>query len=129
MSLTEAAEILGFATAEKGAIDPTSLGETFAEASILARKEIFATRIRRLSLVRWLTTMLTHSENHALDWDVIQTALELEFPTGEAENSSIPGSIGDVMLSCFPTMMTKPWFILRRQLSHLPKLPEGVSPV
>lgn len=85
LSLTEAAEILGFAYVEKGDITMTSLGETFAEASILARKEIFATRIRRLPLVRWLTTMLTHSENHALDWDVIQTALELEFPQEEAE--------------------------------------------
>ena len=85
LSLTEAAEILGFATVEKGDIDLTSLGETFAEASIQARKEIFATRIRRLPLVRWLTTMLTHSENHALDWDVIQTALELEFRDEEAE--------------------------------------------
>ncbi len=85
LSLTEAAEILGFATVEKGDISLTSLGETFAEASILARKEIFATRIRRLPLVRWLTTMMAHSENHALDWDVIQTALELEFPPEEAE--------------------------------------------
>jgi NitT/TauT family transport system ATP-binding protein len=58
LSLTEAAEILGFATVEKGDIDLTPLGETFAEASILARKEIFATRIRRLRLVRWLTTTL-----------------------------------------------------------------------
>lgn len=84
-SLTEAAEILGFVYVEKGDITLTSLGETFAEASIQARKEIFATRIRRLPLVRWLTTMLTHSENHALDWDVIRTALELEFPQDEAE--------------------------------------------
>lgn len=85
LSLTETAEILGFAYVEKGDIILTSLGETFAEASIQARKEIFATRIRRLPLVRWLTTMLAHSENHALDWDVIQTALELEFPKEEAE--------------------------------------------
>lgn len=85
LRLTEAVEILGFATVEKGDISLTSLGETFAEASILARKEIFAARIRRLPLVRWLTTMLSHSENRSLDWDVIQTALELEFPKEEAE--------------------------------------------
>ncbi len=85
LSLTAAAEILGFVYVEKGDISLTSLGETFAEASIQARKEIFATRIRRLPLVRWLTTMLTHSESHALDWDVIHTALELEFPQDEAE--------------------------------------------
>lgn len=85
LSLTEAAEILGFAYVEKGDITLTSLGETFAEASILARKEIFATRIRRLPLMRWLTAMLAHSEKHALDWDVIHAALELEFPPEEAE--------------------------------------------
>lgn len=85
LSLTEAVEILGFATVEKGDINLTPLGETFAEASIQARKEIFSTRIRRLPLIRWLMAMLTHAENHALDWDVIQTALELEFPKEEAE--------------------------------------------
>ena len=84
-SLTEAAEILGFVYVEKGDISLTPLGETFAEASIQARKEIFGTRIRRLPLFRWLATLLTHSENHALDWDVIRTALELEFPKEEAE--------------------------------------------
>jgi len=86
LSLTEAAEILGFAYVEKGDINLTTLGETFAEASILARKEIFATRIRRLPLVRWLTTMLSHSQNQSLAWEVIQTALELEFTKEEAEN-------------------------------------------
>ncbi len=85
LSLIEAAEILGFATVEKGDISLTPLGETFAEASILARKEIFATRIRRLPLMRWLTTMLTRSNKHSLDWDVIRTALGLEFPDEEAE--------------------------------------------
>lgn len=55
--LTETAELLGFATVEKGDISITPLGETFAEASILARKEIFSMRIRRLPLVRWLTSM------------------------------------------------------------------------
>jgi NitT/TauT family transport system ATP-binding protein len=85
LSLTETTEMLGFATVEKGDIILTSLGETFAEASILARKEIFATRIRRVPLVRWMMSMLSHSENNSLDWDVIQTALELEFPEDEAE--------------------------------------------
>jgi NitT/TauT family transport system ATP-binding protein len=49
LPLTEAAELLGFATIAQGDITLTPLGETFAEASIQARKEIFATRIRRLS--------------------------------------------------------------------------------
>ena len=50
LRLTETAELLGFATVAQGDITLTPLGETFAEASILARKEIFATRIRRLPM-------------------------------------------------------------------------------
>lgn len=85
LSLTEAAELLGFATIAKGDITLTPLGETFAEASILARKEIFATRIRRLPLVRWLLSMLSSSEKRSLSVGVILTALELEFHKEEAE--------------------------------------------
>ena len=58
LRLTETAELVGFATISQGDISLTPLGETFAEASILARKEIFATRIRRLPFVRWLLALL-----------------------------------------------------------------------
>jgi NitT/TauT family transport system ATP-binding protein len=85
LRLTEAAELLRFATIQKGDITLTVLGETFAEASILARKEIFATRIRRLPIFRWIITMLRSADNHQLKWNVIQTALELEFPPEAAE--------------------------------------------
>lgn len=85
LRLTETAELLGFATVAKGDIRLTPLGETFAEASILARKEIFATRIRRLPLVRWLLGMLERAEKRTLKWDVVRIALELEFPPQEAE--------------------------------------------
>lgn len=85
LTLTEAAELLGFAIIAKGDITLTPLGETFAEASILARKEIFATRIRRLPLVRWLLSMLNSSDKKALLVGVILTALELEFHKEEAE--------------------------------------------
>ncbi|MCX7609049.1 MAG: nitrate/sulfonate/bicarbonate ABC transporter ATP-binding protein [Anaerolineales bacterium] len=85
LRLSEAAELLGFATIAKGDIQLTPLGETFAEASILARKEIFATRIRRLPLVRWLTGMLQRAEKHALKGEVVKMALQLEFPPEEAE--------------------------------------------
>ena len=85
LSLVETAELLGFATIAKGDITLTSLGETFAEASILARKEIFATRIRRLPIFKWLLAMLRAASRQQLAWDVVQTALELEFPPQEAE--------------------------------------------
>ena len=85
LTLVETAELLGFAKVEKGDITLDPLGETFAEASIQARKEIFATRIRRLPMLRWLLTMLRSSEKLQLRWSVVKTALELEFPPEEAE--------------------------------------------
>jgi NitT/TauT family transport system ATP-binding protein len=83
--LTEAAELLGFATVAQGDINLTSLGQTFVDASILARKEIFATRIRRLPMFRWLLNMFEKADIHAMEWDVVQSALEFEFPPEEAE--------------------------------------------
>ena len=79
LQLTEAAELLGFATISKGDIALTPLGETFAEASILARKEIFATRIRRLPTIKWLLAILKAADKGWLDRDVVRLALELEF--------------------------------------------------
>lgn len=85
LRLTEAAELLGFAHIAQGDITLTPLGETFAEASILARKEIFASRIRRLPLFKWLLMMLRAANKHQLEWDVAHAALELEFPPEEAD--------------------------------------------
>ena len=83
--LTEASEMLGFATVAQGDINLTSLGQTFVDASILARKEIFSTRIRRMPTFRWMLNMLTKADKHELERDVIQSALELDFPPEEAE--------------------------------------------
>jgi NitT/TauT family transport system ATP-binding protein len=85
LRLSEAAELLGFATISQGDITLTILGDTFADATILGRKEIFATRIRRLPFIRWLLAMLRASDHQRLERDVLLTALELEFPTDEAE--------------------------------------------
>jgi len=85
LRLTEVAELLGFATIGQGDIALTPLGETFAEASILARKEIFATRIRRVPIFGWLLAMLGSAPGQRLKREVIQTALELEFPPDEAD--------------------------------------------
>jgi NitT/TauT family transport system ATP-binding protein len=85
LRLAEAAERLGFVVVEHGDLAETPLGETFAEASIQARKEIFATRVRRVPIVKWLLAMLRAADRHELEADVVQSALELEFPPQEAE--------------------------------------------
>ncbi len=86
LQLTEAAELLGLARIEKGDITLTDLGETFAEARILARKDIFATRVRRLPIFRWLLALLNASEKQRIRWEVVKTALSLEFPPDETES-------------------------------------------
>ncbi|MBA4250594.1 MAG: nitrate ABC transporter ATP-binding protein [Chlorobiaceae bacterium] len=83
--LTEASELLGFAIISSGDITLTSLGETFADASISAKKEIFATRIKRLPVFKWLITLLSLADDQKLSRDLVLTPLELEFPSEEAE--------------------------------------------
>jgi NitT/TauT family transport system ATP-binding protein len=81
----EAAEMLGFATVASGDLSLTPLGQAFAEAKIQARKDIFAARIRRVPLIRWITKMLNESKDKRLDWDVFEEALTLQFTADEAE--------------------------------------------
>jgi len=85
LRLLDAAELLGFATIVQGDVTLTPLGETFVEAGILGRKGIFAARIRRLPIFKWIFAMLRATEQHHLEWNVVKAALELEFPPDEAE--------------------------------------------
>jgi NitT/TauT family transport system ATP-binding protein len=85
LRLTETAELLGFATVAYGDIALTPLGEAFAESSLLARKEIFAGRIRRVPIFRWLLNQLEHAERNQMRWAAVKELLEQEFPSEEAE--------------------------------------------
>ncbi len=75
LRLTEATEVLGFATVAQGDITLTSLGETFAEASTTGRKEIFALRVRRLPVIYWLLERLRSADRQQLPWSKIRTEL------------------------------------------------------
>ena len=85
MQVIEMAEILGFATVSEGDIQLTPLGEAFAEASILTRKELFAHRARRLPMIQWMMQMLDAAPNRELPWKLFHTALLPEFPDELAE--------------------------------------------
>lgn len=84
LRLVQATELLSLATISEGDIALTSLGETFADAGIQARKEIFASRLRRLPVFQWLLALLGAAEGQKLQAKVVQTALELEFSAPEA---------------------------------------------
>jgi NitT/TauT family transport system ATP-binding protein len=85
LPVVEAGEILDFVHVDQGDVCLTPLGETFAEASILARKEIFASRSRRVPLIRWILKGLRSAPEHRLPRDFFQDILEWEFTPEEAE--------------------------------------------
>ncbi len=84
LRLTEAAELLGFATLAQGDITLTPLGESFATASIQVRKETFAARIRRIPLFQWLLRLIDEAEKHQVEFDDTLAFLEMEFHPEEA---------------------------------------------
>ena len=83
--IIEMAEMLGFATVNQGDIRLTPLGQAYAEASILTRKELFAQRARRLPMIQWIIQMLRASPDNSLPWKVFFTALQPEFPDDTAQ--------------------------------------------
>jgi NitT/TauT family transport system ATP-binding protein len=85
LQITEMAEMLGFATVNQGDIRLTLLGQAYAEASILTRKELFAQRARRLPMIQWIIQMLKAVPDNSLPWRVFFTALQPEFPDDVAE--------------------------------------------
>jgi NitT/TauT family transport system ATP-binding protein len=81
----EAAELLGMATLQGGDIELTPLGETFAATTILARKEIFAQRIRSLPMFGWIVEELQNSSPHRLPEEFFLQVLERDFTREEAK--------------------------------------------
>ena len=82
----EAAELLGFARVKEGDIELTPLGETFAETTILARKEIFAQRIRNQPTLRWIVEELQAVDDHRRSKEFFLDVLQRHFTPEEAEH-------------------------------------------
>jgi NitT/TauT family transport system ATP-binding protein len=79
LPLVEVGEMLGFITVQEGDLHLTPLGQAYAEASILARKELIAGRILRLSATRWIYETLQADENHRVDKDYFLDILRGNF--------------------------------------------------
>jgi NitT/TauT family transport system ATP-binding protein len=65
LPLVEAGELLGLANLEGGSLVLTPLGHTYAEASILARKELLAGRVLRLPLISWIYDTLQRDDTRS----------------------------------------------------------------
>ncbi|MDI7274628.1 MAG: nitrate/sulfonate/bicarbonate ABC transporter ATP-binding protein [Anaerolineae bacterium] len=92
LPVVDAAEILSLARVRRGDIILTPLGETFAEASILARKEIAAARILRIPTIRWVYETLQADPDGRLPADYFLDRLRTDF--GEYAEEQLAIAIG-----------------------------------
>ena len=57
----------------------TPLEQAYAEASILARKEIIAGRILRLPVIAWIYKTLQRDDDQRVAWDYFEEELQADF--------------------------------------------------
>lgn len=79
LPVVDAAELLGFAHVSEGDITLSPLGQTFADASILARKEIIAGRLLRQPTIRWIYETLQADDDRHVAEEFFVDKLKLEF--------------------------------------------------
>jgi len=89
LPVVETAEMMGFAQVEAGDIVLTPLGQTFADASILARKEIVAARALRLPTIRWILECLQRDDDHRVAEEYFRDVLAHEFGDYASEQLEI----------------------------------------
>ena len=85
IALTEAAELLGFAVISQGDIALTPTGTTFIDTPAADRKQLFAVRIERIPIFKWLLDRLD-STPAGEQWEDIVEELAKDFPAEEAEH-------------------------------------------
>lgn len=85
LPIVEAGELIGFLAVEEGDLLLKPLGRTYADATILARKELLASRILRLPTITWIYEKLQKDENHRIDKDYFVDVLRSEFGDEAAE--------------------------------------------
>ena len=79
LPIVEAGDLLGFLTVKEGDLLLALLGQTYAEASILARKEMLAGRVLRMPVIAWIYESLRRDEHHRLDWEYFLNKLQADF--------------------------------------------------
>jgi NitT/TauT family transport system ATP-binding protein len=79
LPVVESAELLGFATVDQGDIVLTPLGQTYADASILARKEIMAGRVLRLPVIGWIYETLQADDDGRVSEEYLADKLRSDF--------------------------------------------------
>ncbi|MCI0484607.1 MAG: AAA-associated domain-containing protein, partial [candidate division NC10 bacterium] len=94
LPIVEAGGLLGFLTVQEGDLVLAPLGQTYAEASILARKEILAGRTLRLPLIAWIYETLLRDDDRRVAWDYFLDKLQADFGDLSEEQLSVAISWG-----------------------------------
>lgn len=79
LPIVEAGDLLGFLTVHEGDVLLTPLGQAYAEAGIVARKEMAAGRILRLPVIAWIYETLRRDDNTRVAWDYFYNKLQGDF--------------------------------------------------
>jgi len=79
LPIVEAGDLLGFLSVQEGDLLLALLGQTYAEASILARKEMLAGRVLRMPVIAWIYESLRRDDSHRLAWEYFLNKLQADF--------------------------------------------------
>lgn len=79
LPIVEACEKIGFVTILEGDLLLTPLGQNYAEANILTRKELVVSRILRLPLILWIYETLQEDDDQRVDRDYFLDKLSPDF--------------------------------------------------
>jgi NitT/TauT family transport system ATP-binding protein len=86
LPIVEAASLLGFIDVKENEVEMTAEGRAFAEADILARKELFRTAAaRQVPLIRQVRRSLEAKADHSLPDEFFRDLLEEHFSQAETE--------------------------------------------
>jgi NitT/TauT family transport system ATP-binding protein len=94
LPIVEAGALLGFLSVQEGDLLLALLGQTYAEASILARKEMLAGRVLRMPVIAWIYESLRRDENHRLSWEYFLNKLQADFENRAEDQLDIAISWG-----------------------------------
>ena len=79
LPVVEAGELLDFIKVEEGDLLLTPLGQAYAEASVLGRKEMFAGRILRLPVISWIYETLQQDDDQRVAKEYFLDKLRPDF--------------------------------------------------
>jgi NitT/TauT family transport system ATP-binding protein len=79
LPVVEAGELLSFLLVHEGDLHLTPLGQAYAEASILTRKELVSGRVLRLPIISWIYETLRQDDNRRVAEEYFLDKLQPEF--------------------------------------------------